>query len=322
MMKRILLLVFCFSGWSLSHCLLFEYHYVPDFKTWNEAQTYCRQTYTDLATIENTQEMNQLINTVSSAGYNSEVWIGLYNQINWRWSDGYTGNGAGYRNWKTAANQPDFDSADQFFVSIGSDGQWWDDYSFVKHPFICYRAETLQNPQLFFINELKNWTSAQSYCRKNFTDLVTVRNNAENREILNLVQENSWAWIGLFREPNFYWSDQTIFSFSNWDDVLNLAGSVNVICGIADLQKSGKWKFLPCDTKRPFVCYSKTVRKQVVRLMMKLEDSSVDLNDPAVKADLLKQFQDRLKDNGLSDVTLKWREQPDGKVFHKNQKKN
>ncbi|KAF3697535.1 hypothetical protein EXN66_Car013215 [Channa argus] len=149
--------------------------------------------------------MNQLINTVSSAGYNSEVWIGLYNQINWRWSDGYTGNGAGYRNWKTAANQPDFDSADQFFVSIGSDGQWWDDYSFVKHPFICYRE---------------------------------------------------------------------------------------------------------------------TVRKQVVRLMMKLEDSSVDLNDPAVKADLLKQFQDRLKDNGLSDVTLKWREQPDGKVFHKNQKKN
>ena len=31
------------------------------------------------------------------------------------------------------------------------------------------------------------------------------------------------------------------------------------------------------------------------------------------------QFQDRLKEKGLSGVTLKWREQPDGKVFHKEE---
>lgn len=28
------------------------------------------------------------------------------------------------------------------------------------------------------------------------------------------------------------------------------------------------------------------------------------------------QFQDRLEEQGVSGVTLKWREQPDGKVFH------
>ena len=32
------------------------------------------------------------------------------------------------------------------------------------------------------------------------------------------------------------------------------------------------------------------------------------------------QFQDRLKEQGVSGVTLKWREQPDGKVFHKEGK--
>ena len=31
------------------------------------------------------------------------------------------------------------------------------------------------------------------------------------------------------------------------------------------------------------------------------------------------QFQERLKEQGVSGVTLKWREQPDGKVFHKEE---
>lgn len=59
--------------------------------------------------------------------------------------------------------------------------------------------------------------------------------------------------------------------------------------------------------------------KWAVKLRMKLEDSSVDLNDPAVKADLLKKLQDKLQQKGEGGVTLKWREQPDGKVFHKEE---
>lgn len=33
------------------------------------------------------------------------------------------------------------------------------------------------------------------------------------------------------------------------------------------------------------------------------------------------QLQDRLKEKGVSGVTVKWREQPDGKVFHKEGKR-
>uniref|UniRef100_A0A3Q1J4L6 C-type lectin domain-containing protein n=1 Tax=Anabas testudineus TaxID=64144 RepID=A0A3Q1J4L6_ANATE len=139
-MERILLVVFSLSGWVISTCHPHQYYYVSDLKTWTEAQTHCRQTYTDLATIENTEEVNQFINTVSSAGYNSEVWIGLYSQINWTWSDGYTGSGAEYRNWKT--NQPDFISAAQYCVNIGNaTGFWWDDNCFLDYPFICYRGK-------------------------------------------------------------------------------------------------------------------------------------------------------------------------------------
>ncbi|KAK2900229.1 hypothetical protein Q8A73_013358 [Channa argus] len=317
-MKRIILLVFSLSGWSLSTCLLDKYHYVPDLKTWTEAQSYCRQTYTDLATIKNTEEMNQLIDTVSSAGYNSQVWIGLYNQINWTWSDGYTGSGADFRNWETSDNEPDFVSADQFCANIGDHGGWWDDNCFTKYPLICYRGAA-GTSDFVLVSIQMDWFSGRNYCRQNFKDLATVTSNPQNIKIQNLVPSGKWAWIGLSRDHHFNWSDQSISSFSNLDGGEHRIYFLNVVCGVADLQRSGKWKFLPCDTRKPFVCYAKPIKRQVMKLNIKVEDSSVDLNDPAVKAGILKTLQDKLEEKGVSGVTLKWREEPDGNVFHREE---
>ncbi|CAI5657113.1 unnamed protein product [Oreochromis niloticus] len=94
------------------------FHYVDDAKTWTEAQSYCQQNHTDLASIENTEEMKQLNSTVSSAAHSSELWIGLYSQIRWRWSDGLTGSGADYRNWDTSEYEPDFYSGVQFLKQL------------------------------------------------------------------------------------------------------------------------------------------------------------------------------------------------------------
>ncbi|XP_030018745.1 L-selectin-like [Sphaeramia orbicularis] len=89
-MERLSVWVFYVSVWSISTCLLHQYHYVHELKTWTEAQSYCRRHYTDLATIENSFKMDQLINAVSGESV-SEVWIGLFSEVDWRWSDGYTG---------------------------------------------------------------------------------------------------------------------------------------------------------------------------------------------------------------------------------------
>uniref|UniRef100_A0A3B3IHK7 C-type lectin domain-containing protein n=1 Tax=Oryzias latipes TaxID=8090 RepID=A0A3B3IHK7_ORYLA len=82
---------------------LVTYHVVNQPLNWTEAQTYCRQKHTDLATIENSKEMDQLMNTISSFGYSYNFWIGLYNEISWRWSDGFigsfTGNNYNYYYW-------------------------------------------------------------------------------------------------------------------------------------------------------------------------------------------------------------------------------
>ncbi|CAB1441328.1 unnamed protein product [Pleuronectes platessa] len=85
-MEGIFIGVLCLSGClTFSTCLLHQYHFVSDVMNWTEAQSYCREKYTDLANIENTEEMKKLNDTVSAAGNSSEVWIGLYSHIDWKW---------------------------------------------------------------------------------------------------------------------------------------------------------------------------------------------------------------------------------------------
>ncbi|XP_015253526.1 PREDICTED: secretory phospholipase A2 receptor-like [Cyprinodon variegatus] len=250
---------------------------------------------------------------IKEKGHSSDVWIGLYNEIDWKWSDGYTGTGTDYRQWKTASNEPDFNNAIQFCVLSGYLGNWWDDSCARELPFIC-NTGTQQGATFTYQKEQMNWSDAQTFCRENFADLATVKNDAENQMIAKLITNE--AWIGLFREPNLFWSDGSDFLFSNWDSVQNQIGSMNVICGVTSSGKLGKWKFLSCEKQLPFVCYSVSEFKKVVKLRLKMEDS-VDLNDPALKASILKKLQDRLQDSGMGGATLKWNEQPDGGVFQK-----
>uniref|UniRef100_A0A3Q1ILZ5 C-type lectin domain-containing protein n=1 Tax=Anabas testudineus TaxID=64144 RepID=A0A3Q1ILZ5_ANATE len=65
----------------------------------------------------------------------------------------------------------------------------------------------------FLINDLKNWTEAQSYCRIHYTDLASVRNQAENDQMSMMLTQG--AWIGLYRN-SWKWSDGSSLSFSYW----------------------------------------------------------------------------------------------------------
>ncbi|XP_042257521.1 lymphocyte antigen 75-like [Thunnus maccoyii] len=225
---------------------------------WTEAQTYCRETYTDLATIENTEDMNQLINTVPSA---SQVWIGLYSNIDWKWSDGYRGSGAEYKNWENLDdNEPDFGGG-QFCVNIGNSGRWWDDGCAIEYPFICYNGTQL-DPEFVVVNQSMTWSNAQRYCRANFIDLATVRNDTENQQIHNLVLTKDWTWIGLYRDPDSFlynWSDGSPYSLTTWGDKHSVSGSLrSMMCGV---QESNQWTFKSCEERFPFVCYSIPVKR-------------------------------------------------------------
>ncbi|XP_044198483.1 putative C-type lectin domain family 20 member A [Thunnus albacares] len=320
MMERILLGVLYLSGWSIfSTCRLHQYHFVAEPMNWTEAQTYCRETYTDLATIENTEDMNQLINTVSSAGYDSQVWIGLYRVIDWKWSDGYRGSGAEYRDWRS--DEPSLGTNELCVMVYDSHNRWLDYPCSYKQRFVCYTgkytakhyffsnndyievqhfkskihffpnnlsAGTQLDPQFVFVNQPMNWSNAQRYCRENFIDLATVRNDIKNQEVKNWARDHDWTWIGLYRDPDINWSDGSAYSFNSWS--ASVSGSLmKTMCGV---QESNQWTFKSCGERFPFVCYSippVPVKRQVVKLRMKVQDSSVDLHDPAVKANILKK---------------------------------
>uniref|UniRef100_A0A3B5REA9 C-type lectin domain-containing protein n=1 Tax=Xiphophorus maculatus TaxID=8083 RepID=A0A3B5REA9_XIPMA len=66
-------------------CFSQVYHVVNERKSWTEAQRYCRETYTDLVTINSTEAMAQVKDILRDK--TDEFWIGLYGDVNnWKWS--------------------------------------------------------------------------------------------------------------------------------------------------------------------------------------------------------------------------------------------
>ncbi|XP_062305925.1 C-type lectin [Osmerus eperlanus] len=163
------------------------------------------------------------------------------------------------------------------------------------------------------------WTEAQSYCRQHHTDLASVRSQTENDQMKETLPVNSGAMIGLYRIP-WQWSDGSNSSFRYWKTNKPNNGKGNAFCARAVFASHGGWSDCPCDMMFPFVCQSSEVQQQVVRMSLTRENSGVDLDDPAVMEAILQQVQVKLREKGLTeDFQLRWRKQPDGKVFHKEE---
>ena len=113
-----------------------QYVFVSESKTWTEAQNYCRQTYTDLATINTMEEMKKLNATLKDKTSGS-VWIGLSrgDTGKWQWSladgdlysDGHT-----YRNWNSGEPN-NLGGNENCAVMTKTRGTWFDTNCDRKH---------------------------------------------------------------------------------------------------------------------------------------------------------------------------------------------
>uniref|UniRef100_A0A674CND5 Macrophage mannose receptor 1-like n=1 Tax=Salmo trutta TaxID=8032 RepID=A0A674CND5_SALTR len=223
-MDKPLFLLLVFSGLSvLPSSLPHQFHFVNTRKTWTEAQSFCRQNYTDLATIDDMADLKKLNNTIA-ASWTEPVWIGLYlnrfsrpavgiiNKSLGVWSDQ---SGSSYRNWDSP--EPNWGDDVDFCGEVKSSGKWNDKGCSHEQPFICYDDE------LVLVTENKTWSEALWHCRDLDMELVS----AHNQSIQHWVQKRAkmasslFVWLGLRYTCTldfWFWVNGEESCYHNWAD--------------------------------------------------------------------------------------------------------
>uniref|UniRef100_A0AAV2LVU4 C-type lectin domain-containing protein n=1 Tax=Knipowitschia caucasica TaxID=637954 RepID=A0AAV2LVU4_KNICA len=126
----------CFTGQK-------TFSLVSSLMSFAEAQSHCRQHFTDLAMIEDQQENE----AVSALCPSEHVWIGLYREA-WRWSDGSTST---FTNWNS---KPDNANGNQHCTREERSYLWNDRVCGEAFPFICHRVVTTRKHRLL----MKFWS--------------------------------------------------------------------------------------------------------------------------------------------------------------------
>jgi len=101
--------------------------------SWTQAQKYCREHHTDLASVRSMSENQQIADVNPTHG---PVWFGLVKNP-WTWSNGVK---VTFSFW--GIEQPNARAENCVVASFGSSGTWHDWKCDNKAPFICYEGES------------------------------------------------------------------------------------------------------------------------------------------------------------------------------------
>ncbi|XP_036002866.1 C-type mannose receptor 2 [Fundulus heteroclitus] len=242
------------------NCHLYEYHYVKEEKTWTEAQQYCREKHTDLATVSNMTDMKRLLN--NSTGDMRGAWIGLHDPpgVNRTWYWSLPGEEFNEKDAMWHSGEPN-DKGNPGPENCGfliKTYEWGDVKCSSQRYFLCYN-ETNTTQKYHLIRERKTWQEAQSYCREKHTDLISGLKQLQDGELKEVMDSTtSKSYFGLFRDT-WRWSDGSSFSFRNW----NLQFDYQIInsgqCAMTVFDDEGRWRNENCAVRKPFICYDDKV---------------------------------------------------------------
>ena len=122
-----------------------HYYFVNNSLSWSEAQSHCRQYGSELATVHGPEDQGRLVEVARK--YNSDLWIGLYDDdVNpWRWSlsenANYSGGEVEPWSWPWTSREPNNGRNREGCVRT-LDREWDIVDCKVGHYFFCFDNNT------------------------------------------------------------------------------------------------------------------------------------------------------------------------------------
>ncbi|XP_058866607.1 macrophage mannose receptor 1-like [Acipenser ruthenus] len=128
-------------------------------------------------------------------------------------------------------------------------GKWNDAGCHSTSPFFCYNESCTDASctKYHFVATAMNWTAAQTHCRDKYTDLATVHSQEEVKQLSDILNTSTNAWIGMYRDVSENWQ------WSNGDEVTYNTRRVKLFC--ATVSKDRDWTDSVCHDTKHFICY-------------------------------------------------------------------
>ncbi|KAL7842618.1 hypothetical protein SRHO_G00243070 [Serrasalmus rhombeus] len=210
----------------------------------SEARAACRTNYTDLVTVYSDEDNTALTYQTNLINMPGTVFalIGLnHNQFSNKWSNG---DDVTFNNLTAVCGSGTCCGA------MKADGSWESLNCTVNRIFMCYKQDPDLTLKYHLISENKSWYEAQSYCRKNYTDLVSIRDQNQNKAVkIEGLKSDTSFWIGLLHD-DWEWMDGGRSAYRNWATGQPRSTSDCVVL------KKGKWYSATCNTFQFALCYS------------------------------------------------------------------
>ncbi|XP_052316124.1 macrophage mannose receptor 1-like [Oncorhynchus keta] len=201
-----------------------------------EAQTNCQKNYSDLVTVHNQEDYEQLIQLMTSDKID-RAWIGLQRtQPSLVWSNGDPVN-------DTAWSPPNYTNPN--CVAINPNVTW--EICFQEKNVMCYKKESFH-----LINETNTWEQALDYCNKNYHGLLRLESEADHKIVEQKLSRSvklvpGPVWVGLRQSRLFgfwLWTNGMPVQWSNWEGYRQPKQPLSNHCGAMSTwrSRSPRWK--------------------------------------------------------------------------------